>query len=343
MVCRDKDMLVSVIMPVFNAKEYLPKAIESILGQSYKNIELVIVDDGSSDGSGSVCDSYAEKDIRVKVIHQENHGLCHARNKGLEMTRGGKNYIAFADHDDIYLDGSIEKLVEIARDSSIDLIKGTYVGEILDADGSVRDYEAKMQNALLNLNELTSNYKLFNYSVRAMWNGIYKAEIIHSNNIRFDESLKAGAEDYSFNLEYLKYVEKIGLTEYPLYMHYARANQSASVGYNENRQKGIVKDYHKESRLLKSLKISDESYINHQLWYFYMLVREYCFKDTPISKKEIANRLKLFTSEMDNFKLVRFKDKVLLYKRMPKSMIKWGLLHHGCEGVLFDQYVRKQG
>lgn len=82
--------LVSVIMPVYNAKEYLDTAIRSVLGQSYENLEMILVDDGSRDGSAYICDKYAERDNhRVRVVHQSNHGLCHARNIGLKMARGG--------------------------------------------------------------------------------------------------------------------------------------------------------------------------------------------------------------------------------------------------------------
>lgn len=334
-----KEPLISVIMPVFNAKQFLSMAIESILNQSYRNIELIMIDDGSSDGSAEVCDRFAEKDKRIKIVHQENHGLCYARNKGLKLMGGG--YVAFADHDDIWLEGSFEKLVTIFQKDKVDLVKGTYVGEIHDSDGSVRDYSAEMTDALLDLNGLVDNYTEFNYSIRAMWNGLYSADIINRNHIRFDETLKAGAEDYDFNLAYLHSVKKIGLTHYPLYKHYAREGQSASVGYNENRQKGIIKDYHTEVSLLKDLAVSSETYINHQIWYFYMLVREYNFGDTPLTTKEINNRLISFRNEMEDFKKLCFKDKLSLYRKAPKATLKWDLLHIGMTKFLLLHYKRK--
>ena len=97
---------VSVIMPVYNSGEYLKTAVESILNQSLKEIELILVDDGSTDGSSERCDEYAAKDSRVVVIHQKNGGICNARNVALKIARG--EYIGFSDHDDEYLPGLLE-------------------------------------------------------------------------------------------------------------------------------------------------------------------------------------------------------------------------------------------
>ena len=341
MSLKEKEPLVNIIMPVFNAQMFVADAISSILEQSYRNIKLLIIDDGSSDGSGEICDRFAEEDSRVEVYHQDNYGLCYARNKGLEKIREG--YISFADHDDVYLQGSIEQLVKVAQDNDVDLVKGTYVGEILQSDGRSRIYTAKMPTSVLNLEELVNQYSIFNYAIRAMWNGMYKSEIILDHNIRFDESLKAGAEDYAFNLAYMSFSKQIGLTDYELYKHYARENQSASVGYNENRQKGIIKDYHTEVDMLKGLHITPETYVKHQLWYFYMLIREFCFEDTPLSQKEITERLYLFLNEMEDFLSIGIKDKIQLYKRRPKDMLKWELLHRKCPGILYKHYKLKHG
>ena len=333
--------LVNIIMPVYNAKAYVADAIMSIIGQSYKNIRLIIIDDGSKDGSGAICDRIASEDDRVEVYHQENHGLCYARNQGLEKIGGG--YVAFADHDDIYLPGSIETLVRVAQDNDIDIVKGTYLGEILYNNGKSRVYAAKMPSCILGLDELVNRYSIFNYTIRAMWNGMYNSEIIKVHNIRFDESLKAGAEDYKFNLTYLKYVNRIGLTESELYKHYARENQSASVGYNENRQKGIIADYHTEVALLKELQITPKTYVEHQLWYFYMLVHEYCFADTPLNQREIVIRLHAFICQMENFKKVGIRDRACLFKKNPKDMLKWTAMQMKLSGALFKHFKLKHG
>lgn len=110
--------LISIIVPVYNSEKYLSRCIESILAQSFKNLEIILIDDGSKDASSSICDSYAASDSRIKVIHQENGGIAKAQNTGLDIAHG--DYIAFADNDDIldrhnieYLLHALQSLVQI--------------------------------------------------------------------------------------------------------------------------------------------------------------------------------------------------------------------------------------
>ena len=104
------NQLISVIMPVYNVESYVVRSINSVLNQTYKNLELIIVDDGSTDRSGMICDQFMEKDGRVRVIHQENGGLSHARNTGLAMAIG--DYVSFIDSDDFYEIHFIEYLYQ---------------------------------------------------------------------------------------------------------------------------------------------------------------------------------------------------------------------------------------
>ena len=97
------DVKISVIVPVYNSEEYLPDTAASILNQSFEEFELILVDDGSKDRSGKICDELAQKDKRVKVIHKQNGGICSARNCALKLAKG--EYIAFCDNDDMYLPG----------------------------------------------------------------------------------------------------------------------------------------------------------------------------------------------------------------------------------------------
>ena len=103
--------LISVIVPVYNVKQYLRRCVDSILKQTYENIEIVLIDDGSTDESGAICDRYAQKDVRVKVIHKENGGLSDARNKGMQEARG--EYFAFVDSDDYIAKDYIAYLFEL--------------------------------------------------------------------------------------------------------------------------------------------------------------------------------------------------------------------------------------
>lgn len=115
--------IISVVVPVYNVEEYLPDCVESILAQTFKVFELILVDDGSPDNCGALCDSYAKKDARVRVIHKENGGLSDARNKGIDQAKG--EYITFIDSDDIIYREYLEYLYEAAQKYDADIVQGT--------------------------------------------------------------------------------------------------------------------------------------------------------------------------------------------------------------------------
>lgn len=121
---KNENPLVSIIVPVYNSAKYLSGCVDSILAQTYKNIELILVDDGSKDDSGKICDSYAAADARVKVIHQQNGGISRAQNAGLDAARG--EFIAFADNDDILDCKNIEILLNALLQSGADMSKAKW-------------------------------------------------------------------------------------------------------------------------------------------------------------------------------------------------------------------------
>ena len=110
---------ISIILPVFNSENYLADTIESIINQSYKNFELIIINDGSKDSSGKICDNYAEKDKRIKVIHKENGGISDARNTGMRIASG--EYLTFCDHDDIYMQDLLLEGYTLAKKNNADI------------------------------------------------------------------------------------------------------------------------------------------------------------------------------------------------------------------------------
>lgn len=107
-------------MPVYNSEKYISKTIDSILSQSYTEFELLLIDDGSQDMSGKICDEYARKDARVKVVHKKNEGICATRNRGLKIATG--KYIAFCDNDDIYMDNLLKDNLELALKYDADVV-----------------------------------------------------------------------------------------------------------------------------------------------------------------------------------------------------------------------------
>lgn len=175
--------MISVIVPIYNVEKYLIKCIESIINQTYKNLEIILVDDGSPDNCPSICDEYAKKDDRIKVIHKENGGLSDARNVGIDASTG--EYLAFVDSDDYISCDMLEKLYcRIVKDESdLAICNLNYVDEsdrILDV-GTIQ-VEDKLVDEIVFWNELYGvNYA---YCVVA-WNKLYRRKLFE--NVRYEK------------------------------------------------------------------------------------------------------------------------------------------------------------
>ena len=169
-------VIVSIIMPVYNARKYLRDAVDSILNQTYKSFKLILIDDGATDGSGEICDYYAKRDSRVVVIHQDNQGICGARNTGLKFIEG--KYVAFCDHDDIYKKNYLQTAIENIEESGADLIKFGYCTHFIAKDiNKVTEFNSAI--GYYHIRDIVNDYSLFDQIVKALWNGIYKLSLIH--------------------------------------------------------------------------------------------------------------------------------------------------------------------
>lgn len=211
---------ISIIVPVYNVEQYLTKCIESILAQNFTNFELLLINDGSMDASGEICDDYAQKDDRVKVYHKENGGVSSARNLGIEQSLG--EYICFVDSDDwleqeyidaFFLDNIGDRKTLIIQDLLYDTIKGS----------SKRYY---LKKEFLKTNQFLSaytEYKILNYP--SPYCKLYNAEIIKSNQIVFNINIHF-AEDLLFFLNYIQYIDSVRFID-KAYYHYVDHNQNS--------------------------------------------------------------------------------------------------------------------
>ena len=177
--------VVSVIIPVYNVESYLRECIKSVINQTYNNLEIIIVDDGSNDGSERICDYYRNKDDRITVVHQANHGLSSARNLGLDLMNG--DIVAFLDADDAYLPRMIEVMVESMKRESADIVVcGYYVCctvKDMRADSYIVKPDAYKAETL---NTKTALRRLLNDDISIfVWNKIFKKSLF--NELRFEE------------------------------------------------------------------------------------------------------------------------------------------------------------
>ena len=191
----------SVIVPVYNVADYLKRGIGSILSQSYKDYELILVDDGSTDDSGRICDEYASIDERVKIVHQDNCGVSSARNAGLEIAQG--EWVYFMDSDDELMEDALLTLMN-GISADVDVVMGGY--EEIDMDGKILNPTTGRDGIMLSKNEslrqLFHPYESdFGY-VGHSWLRLYRMDVINNHQVRFDSSVSF-CEGTLFNANYL--------------------------------------------------------------------------------------------------------------------------------------------
>lgn len=177
---------VSIIIPIFNAEAYLARCLDSILAQSYSDWECILVEDGSTDGSGRICDCYAAKDARFKAIHGSNKGVSTARNKGIQLSGG--QWFYFCDADDEVMPNALETLIHECDSSGSDLVFGGYVE--CDEHGLVIAEPSNEWHRQLSVDEtLCELYKATNCTYEGyLWCKLLRAELIRDHHIRFAES-----------------------------------------------------------------------------------------------------------------------------------------------------------
>lgn len=178
--------LISVIIPVYNAEKYLRRCLDSVVAQTYRNLEIICVDDGSVDESGKICDQYAVRDARIKVIHQENQGLSAARNKGLDAAEG--EYIAFVDSDDYILEDMYKKMLDKLLNYNVDLCVCQWQYELSDGRQVVKrkNIAPTIYGRKTSL-EFARFLYMGNYEngvVVAAWNKLYRRALL--DKIRFE-------------------------------------------------------------------------------------------------------------------------------------------------------------
>lgn len=227
--------VISVIMPVYNGVKYIEAAVNSVLAQTFHDFELILVDDGASDGSGVLCDKLGMKDCRIRVFHKENQGVSAARNMGMRYAKG--KYLAFIDHDDCYLPEFLQKMLEMAESCDVQLIKCGRWDRFLDEKESFRysmiccnERREIMDNA-----EFAKEYLRFKQKnermLASVWNGLYLKSFIDRHRILFPEAFIYGFEDISFNYQCFLAGANIAFLPDVLYVHSIRSNQSTSAGF----------------------------------------------------------------------------------------------------------------
>lgn len=207
-------MKFSIIVPVYNVKEYLPRCVDSLLNCRENDFEILLVDDGSSDGSSELCDEYAQKESRIKVFHKANGGVSSARNLGLEKAQG--EWLFFVDSDDC-----VDEFYLTIDCSDADIIEKSYV--VISEKGEIIREKKQEKSSFA---DQESIYRFFVHKRNnALWNKAIRRSIIGDS--RFNENVKIG-EDFLFYLDIIKKVRKYSFSEIGTYHYCERENSAMS-------------------------------------------------------------------------------------------------------------------
>ncbi len=205
--------LISVIIPIYDVEQYLDECIESVTQQTYRNLEIILIDDGSPDNCPKMCDEWAKKDERIKVIHKENGGLSSARNAGLDICTG--DYISFVDSDDYIHKNMYATLLKDIKEKDVDIVK---CGKYFDRDGEIEKCNSSGAK-IFQHPEILENYFYYKEDFNSgCWDKLYKAALF--DNVRFPEGINS--EDYFMYIKVYSKVKKIYFNSIPLYYYRIR-------------------------------------------------------------------------------------------------------------------------
>lgn len=278
--------LISVVVPVYNVENYLKKCIDSIINQTYKKLEIILVDDGSTDSSKEICDEYIKKDGRIKVIHKENGGLSSARNVGIDIANG--KYICFIDSDDWIEKSMLEKLINIAKNNNFDIVLCDYF--------IAYDEKNQIQKEDIEYKEY-SNYEALNkmyddklgVSMIIAWNKLYNIHLF--DDIRYP--IGKIHEDEFTTYKLIFKADKICYSNEKLY-YYRQQDKSITNSKFNKKRLDILQAFEERAYYMKNI-VKDEILYKKTLTEYYGVIIKYYFKyreNYMEDKKTLKNMLK---------------------------------------------------
>lgn len=286
--------LISVIIPVYNVEKYLLRCVESVKNQSYKNLEIILVDDGSPDRCPEMCEDIKRIDSRVKVIHKINEGLGFARNSGLAEASG--EYVAFIDSDDWLSEDHIENLYREAKKVNADVVIGGHTN--VNSNGCEKRYSASIEKRLYSGKEIINSIVLPLIGTEtncpqdilldtSSCMNLYRMAVIEQNNLRFLSERVAIAEDLYFNLDFFMHSEKIAVMDEFGY-YYFMNDSSISRRYDSERFHRTLNFYATVMKQMKEYRLDNRIGKRVERTYLLkirVLIRQIVFSNLPKKQK----------------------------------------------------------
>lgn len=303
--------IISVIVPIYKVEQYIRRCINSIISQTYRNLEIILVDDGSPDNCGKICDEYAEKDNRIIVIHKQNGGLGRARNTGIEIFKG--QYVMFVDADDYLSLDCVEVLYTRITEDNCEIAVGNYI-KIFDNDVTKAGFCRCPEGRVMSRADVLSSYKPHLIYVTA-WGKLYRHDII--KNISYP-TLRCGEDTWVFG-DIIKQCNRISFVNRTLYFYYQRLD-SIVHSPDEGRQVDSIN----ADLQLSSYLVQEGCCENASILYASCI-------DRALSLDKVEKRIGLFKQHFDR----KTREK-LLSKTDFETKLKWlGLF------IPFSDRIRK--
>lgn len=321
---------VSVIVPVYNTEKYLKRCLDSIINQTLRDIEVIIIDDGSTDLSGEICDDYAQKDSRLNVIHQTNRGLGLTRNVGLVLAKG--EYVGFVDSDDFISKDMYEKLYNQAIDNNADVsyclckrfTNDLGIDNFNEKNSTTKIWADKeeIRKYMLDRIGLPPSCKEDSFYGASVWLGIFSNNLLRNINAKFESERNWISEDTLFNIDVIPWCRKIVHNDEKLY--YYRVNfESLTMIYNEDRFKKNIELYHEMKRRLNNF-YSDEEMFDSMSRYLLTFTRIALIQEIRFLKNNGIKYVKNRINDICNNKDL---ESVLANYQYYKMPIKYSVLN----------------
>lgn len=298
---------ISIIVPVYNVEEYLEKCIESLIGQTYKNLEIILVDDGSEDKSGEICDLWKDKDSRIRVIYKENGGLSDARNAGMDIATG--DYIGFIDSDDYINKRMYEILLNNMNDYNSDIsvcsIKKVYESnEVYNSD--ITNKNISIFTAEEALRDLIEEGVL----KQTVWNKLYKKSVIKDIKFEFGKI----HEDEFWSYQVFGKSSKIVYTDEGMYYYLQRSGSIMDKPFSIKRLDALEARYNRLNYIIQNYPNLE---LGSKISLFFSCLYQYqcMLKSTSVNEKEdckhiIKRYIDCISFRKDEIRKIKFKDKI---------------------------------
>lgn len=283
---------ISVIVPVYNVEKYLNRCVDSILNQTFEDFELILVNDGSPDNCGNICDEYAQKDNRVKVIHKKNGGVSSARNAGIDTAQG--EYIMFVDSDDWINENMLNDMYNMP-DSDMKVSSIRMIGKDNSTEYII-DTKMYTQEDLL-IGFFSEAFPIICFC--GPWCKLYKKDIIFNNAIRFNEYMSLGEDTY-FNLNYIKHCKSIYTSEQIYYYYYMRENsESLFTKFRLNMYYDVRKVFDLKVKMANELNMGRDSIFKLKLSYIQSLIGNLIKMVDTNTKTEVKKYMSLLQKDKE--------------------------------------------